>query len=163
MRLAPLSSPSKHLPFPDFVETQERRLSSAAVVVENTDGEVLVLKASYLPQWTLPGGIVDAGESPCEAAVRELQEETGLTLPADTVRFSALIHRQVSGVDIYDFVFQLSEPLSGRIEVKIDNREIIAADWVSKQNINTDKSGLYSSAVKNWASDNPQPYIDYQA
>lgn len=32
----------------------------------------------YLGQWTFPGGKVDVGELPLEAAIRELEEETGL-------------------------------------------------------------------------------------
>ncbi|RYF41409.1 MAG: CoA pyrophosphatase [Comamonadaceae bacterium] len=36
-------------------------------------------------QWALPGGSMDAGETPEEAALRELQEEVGLQLPPGAV------------------------------------------------------------------------------
>jgi predicted NUDIX family NTP pyrophosphohydrolase len=33
--------------------------------------------------WTVPKGLLEAGESPLEAAAREFQEETGLELPGE--------------------------------------------------------------------------------
>lgn len=36
-------------------------------------------------QWALPGGRIDTGESPEQAALRELHEEVGLKLDADSV------------------------------------------------------------------------------
>jgi 8-oxo-dGTP pyrophosphatase MutT (NUDIX family) len=46
---------------------------------------VLLLKHKRLGLWLQPGGHIDAGETPWEAALRETQEETGLD-----VRFPAL-------------------------------------------------------------------------
>ncbi|MEO7547396.1 MAG: CoA pyrophosphatase [Ramlibacter sp.] len=40
---------------------------------------------SHPGQWALPGGSMDAGESPEQAALRELQEEVGLQLDAAAV------------------------------------------------------------------------------
>ena len=64
----------------------------ALVVVPGEDGRAAVLltvRASGLRrhggQWALPGGRLDPGETPEEGALRELEEEIGLTLSAGHV------------------------------------------------------------------------------
>ena len=47
------------------------------------DGTYLILKRNEEPfagEWDLPGGFVEMGESPADAAVREVAEETRLTV-----------------------------------------------------------------------------------
>jgi len=71
-------------------------LKRAAVVLALTEADqgedtafLLTKRASSLRahrgQWALPGGRCDAGETPVEAALRELDEELALRLSADAV------------------------------------------------------------------------------
>jgi len=52
---------------------------SVNVVVENNKGEILLIQRSDNGNWALPGGAIDIGESLTQAAIREVQEETGIT------------------------------------------------------------------------------------
>ena len=44
---------------------------------------VLLVKPNYKDGWDIPGGYVEPGESPHAAAVREVVEELGVSLPVD--------------------------------------------------------------------------------
>lgn len=59
-----------------------------AVFVRSAEGRVLVARRLAEPGQPLavPGGKLDAGETIEQCAVRELAEETGLTLPVGAVR-----------------------------------------------------------------------------
>lgn len=46
--------------------------------IYNAQGEVLLQRRSDSGRWGLPGGAIEPGESICDAAVREIREETGL-------------------------------------------------------------------------------------
>jgi ADP-ribose pyrophosphatase YjhB (NUDIX family) len=54
-------------------------IPSVNVIVENDKGEILLIQRSDNGNWALPGGAIDIGESLTQAAIREVQEETGIT------------------------------------------------------------------------------------
>ena len=54
-----------------------------ALLVLDHEGSVLVLRQLHREGWTLPGGLLDHGESPAEAVVRETREELGLVVETD--------------------------------------------------------------------------------
>lgn len=61
----------------------EALAADALVSVTDPAGRrwILMVQRSDGHGWALPGGHVDPGETPAQAAVRELAEETGLILP----------------------------------------------------------------------------------
>ena len=55
-----------------------------AIIVQ--DGRVLLVRRGQAPllgEWSLPGGVLECGETLRQAAVRETREETGLAVEAD--------------------------------------------------------------------------------
>jgi 8-oxo-dGTP pyrophosphatase MutT (NUDIX family) len=64
----------------DFTATLPRKRMGAAVLFTDGAGRVLLVQPTYKQDWLLPGGSVEAGESPYEAAAREVEEELGLTV-----------------------------------------------------------------------------------
>jgi ADP-ribose pyrophosphatase YjhB (NUDIX family) len=49
-------------------------------LLRDADGRTLLCRLTYKPEWDLPGGVVEVGESPADGLVRELQEELGITV-----------------------------------------------------------------------------------
>jgi ADP-ribose pyrophosphatase YjhB (NUDIX family) len=65
-----------------FRISQARFTAGVVGVVLNDSGQILVVEHRFHPEmpWGLPGGWLNAGESPANALRRELQEETNLSL-----------------------------------------------------------------------------------
>jgi ADP-ribose pyrophosphatase YjhB (NUDIX family) len=67
---------------PNVTKATELRPSVAAVVRDG-EGKILLQRRSDNGLWGLPGGSVEIGESVTAAIVREVREETGLSVRVD--------------------------------------------------------------------------------
>ncbi len=90
----------RYVPVP-AADRPHRRRAAARVVV--TDGEAVLLFADTDPGipgsrwWVTPGGGVDPGETPRQAAVRELAEETGLRVDPQQLSGPVAVREVVHG------------------------------------------------------------------
>ncbi len=100
------------------VATEGRKAAAVALVLlpdEEGRGCFLLTKRaptlrSHTGQWALPGGRMDAGESPARAALRELDEEVGLKLGAGTALGLLDDYPTRSGFVITPVVFWADDP-----------------------------------------------------
>lgn len=94
-------------------------------VVVVLDGQMLVMRNSYgWKRWTFPGGKIDRGESPIEAARRETIEETGI-VPISLKQIGEFVSRaEYKRDNIFVFLAEADHD-----ELKIDPFEVEEARW----------------------------------
>ncbi|HUX28579.1 MAG TPA: NUDIX hydrolase, partial [Terracidiphilus sp.] len=107
-----------------------------AVVVEQ--GRVLLVQRGAEPlkgQWSLPGGLLELGESLTAGVVREVREETGLTVePLELVELLDRIQHEAERVRYhYVIVDYLCRVTGGSLQAASDAdavRWVERAEWI---------------------------------
>ncbi|MGW4369797.1 NUDIX domain-containing protein [Nocardia takedensis] len=75
------SGGTRVLPVQEYVAGLARKRMAAGVLFRDERGRVVLVEPSYKPNWEIPGGAVEADESPWETVRRELVEEIGWHRP----------------------------------------------------------------------------------
>lgn len=112
--------------FAPFVPTHSL---GAGGLVQNAQGDILVIRERHANTYKLPGGHIELGETIEEAVIREVLEETGIATAFASVLGMASTHPYRFGKSNIYIVCKLS-PLSSEINIQ-DTHEIEDAKWVS--------------------------------
>ena len=128
----------------------QREFPSAPIVgvgaVVEQEGRVLLVRRGREPlkgHWTLPGGVLEVGESLTAGVVREVLEETGLTVETiELVELVDRIHRE-SGRVRYHYVIAdyLCRVTGGALQAASDAdavRWVERAEWNSHSALGLD-------------------------
>ncbi len=108
------------------------RKASASVLVQESDGRVLLLKRTDNGLWTIPTGAVKKNETVAQAAVRECKEETGLE-----VRLTGLVGVFSDPRHIIQYKKEVRQPINICFRAQVAGGEIAttkeadAVEWVA--------------------------------
>ena len=124
------------MPTPSFVLELRRHVGNAplwlmgATAIVVRDGRVLLGRRADTGEWAAPSGIVDPGEEPADAAVREALEEAGIVVRATRLalvqQLDRITYANGDQVDYLDLVFRC-EWLSG--DPHPADGELTEVDW----------------------------------
>lgn len=112
----------------------------AAVLVINKTSEVLLIQAVRPAvgeiSWEIPRGAIDEGETPNEAASRELYEETGFMVPSEKLFPLGYINTDsgILNTKLYLFLHKTTS-LPHQMVYKPDGFEVKDIKWVGLGNV----------------------------
>jgi ADP-ribose pyrophosphatase YjhB (NUDIX family) len=122
-----------------------------AVAARVSDGErVLLVRRAAVPRigfWALPAGYMDADELPEEAVVREVSEETGLTIRVLGLHAVAPLAGWAERRGI--LLLYTAEPLTGEVAAADDVSEV---RWFAREEIPWSELAFESTAqfLREW-------------
>lgn len=108
-----------------------RKRLIAHVLLTDEAGRVCVVETTFKDDWELPGGIVDEGESPVAGALRELDEELGVTVDLGGILVADWLRPHLGWEDALELIFAapvVGEDLKARM--RPDPFEIAAIHWL---------------------------------
>ena len=121
------------------------------MILENSIGQALIVKANYKPYWTFPGGIVDPGETPLEGAIRETREEVGIVLKPADVTFVAVVNRKSDFAETFQFIFKAKLDTGSLNDIILQQSEIDEYALITKSQLKTNDR-RYGKVIEHWAN-----------
>ena len=129
----------------------KKRMGSGALIF-NQRGELLLLEPSYKPTWEIPGGVVEANESPFVCCQREIKEELGLSLTVGRLLCIDYNPSTQTRLESLMFIFDggiLSDPQIEAIELQAS--ELLSYRFFTMDQLPTNLSPtLRSRITKAW-------------
>lgn len=110
--------------------TARKRVISHLLLTDEA-GRVCILETSFKPDFELPGGILEVGESPREGLVREVREELGHTVSVGRLLVVDWLSPHLGWEDAVELIFDGCQmPARSVPLLRPDLKEIRAIHWL---------------------------------
>lgn len=123
------------------MRVRRKQYFTACAAIFNADGKILLTRRHHPsnPQihnhWQFPGGGVEFGEHPRETTLREIFEETGLTIKLISdhpLIYSHVFKGEYAHVVLFVYVATV---LSGTVDTSHDHHETNGAEWFTRDEV----------------------------
>jgi 8-oxo-dGTP pyrophosphatase MutT (NUDIX family) len=109
-----------------------------AAIVTSDLGVLAGRRNDQTPPWTFIAGKIEPGESPADAAVREVKEETGLD-----VKPGRVIGRRVHPATNRTMIYLAAQPTRGTDVIVGDENELAEVRWLSLDEADELLTGMF--------------------
>ena len=117
-------------------------------------GRVLLCELTYKREWDLPGGVVESGESPALAVVREIKEELGIDVGEPNLVTINWLPAWRGWDDACQFVFDCGVIESSTVEkMTLQPTEIVAVHWCDAELIATRGAAVTATLLRDLAAE----------
>ncbi|MDY6829228.1 MAG: NUDIX hydrolase [Pseudomonadota bacterium] len=120
---------TSRLELAEYLRSLPRKRMSAGAVLTDARGHWLMVKPTYRAGWSIPGGVVEADESPRRACQREVFEETGLAIEPHPLLLVDYAPSQGDLVEGVHFVFG-ADRCEAEVEIRLADDELSAWRFV---------------------------------
>ena len=135
----------------------EKKLKAGAIILSNKDNDkIALLHRGKQNDWSFPKGHIDSGENEVEAMVREIREETGLTIEIIRVLPDIEYHNENEGiVSVKMFLVKSKDDSELKKEFESDHIEWVQSNLVTKTLSYNNLINYYNSILPTLKNTNP--------
>ncbi len=109
----------------EYLASLPKKIMGAGCLFFDTHGKILIVKPVYRDTWNLPGGVIEANESPRDACIREVREEIGIEIKPERLLCIDYTSKNKTAIESLQFIFLGGILTQEKIlQIKIDNEEI---------------------------------------
>ncbi|MCM1988732.1 NUDIX domain-containing protein [Oceanirhabdus seepicola] len=133
----------------EFYEKLPKKRMASGAIFFNDKMELLVVKPTYIDDWSIPGGVIELNESPAEGCKRELKEELSLDIKLKDLLVVDYYNGTETSTESLNFIFYAGVLNTSSInEIKLPPEELENYKFIKIQEIERYLSGRLLRRVK---------------